>query len=54
VPLNINSDHPPKPGGFIKFETKITLKGTANHLVATVYDPVSGKLATAETDLVMP
>ncbi len=54
VPLNINSDHPPRPGGFIKFETKITLKGTANHLVATVYDPVSGKLATAETDLVMP
>jgi VWFA-related protein len=53
LPININSDHPAKPGGFIKFETKITLKGKANHLVATVYDPVSGKLATAETDLVM-
>jgi VWFA-related protein len=54
VPLDIKSDHPARPGGFIKYETKITLKGKANHLVATVYDPVSGKLATAETDLVMP
>ncbi len=54
VPLNIAADHPAKPGGFIKFETKVTLKGTANHLVATVYDPISGKLATAETDLTMP
>jgi VWFA-related protein len=54
VPLNITADHPAKAGGFIKFETKVTLKGTANHLVATVYDPISGKLATAETDLTMP
>jgi len=54
VPLNISADHPARPGGFIKFETKITLKGAANHLVATVYDPVSGKLATAETELTMP
>ena len=54
VPLNISSDHPPKPGGFIKYETKLTLKGKANRLVATVYDPVSGKLATAETSLALP
>ncbi|MFY9819837.1 MAG: VWA domain-containing protein [Thermoanaerobaculia bacterium] len=54
VPLDIKSDHPARPGGFIKFETKLTLKGDANHLVATVYDPVSGKVATAETDLSLP
>ncbi|HEX4964414.1 MAG TPA: VWA domain-containing protein [Thermoanaerobaculia bacterium] len=54
VPLDIASDKPAKPGGFIKYETKITLKGKANRLVATVYDPVSGKLATAETALTMP
>ena len=54
LPININSDHPARPGGFIKFETKVTLKGKANHLVATVYDPISGKLATAETDLALP
>jgi VWFA-related protein len=54
VPLNITADHPAKPGGFIKFETKLTLKGDANHLVAAVYDPVSGKVATAETDLTLP
>ena len=54
VPLDISSDHPPKPGGFIKYQTKLTLKGKANRLVATVYDPVSGKLATAETSLTLP
>jgi VWFA-related protein len=54
VPLDISSDHPAKPGGFIKYETKLTLKGKANRLVATVYDPVSGKLATAETSLTLP
>jgi VWFA-related protein len=54
VPLDITSDHPAKPGGFIKFETKLTLKGDANHLVATVYDPISGKVATAEADLTLP
>jgi VWFA-related protein len=55
VPLDIASDHPAVPGGFIKYETRITLKGGhANHLVATVYDPISGKLATAEADLKPP
>ncbi|HSS48809.1 MAG TPA: VWA domain-containing protein, partial [Thermoanaerobaculia bacterium] len=54
VPLNITADHPARPGAFIKFETKLTLKGDANHLVAAVYDPVSGKVATAETDLALP
>jgi VWFA-related protein len=54
VPLDITADHPAKPGGFIKFETKLTLKGDANHLVAAVYDPISGKVATAEADLTLP
>jgi VWFA-related protein len=54
VPLDIKSDHPARPGGFIKFETKLILKGSANHLVATVYDPISGKVATAEADLTLP
>jgi VWFA-related protein len=54
VPLDITADHPARPGGFIKYETKLTLKGDANHLVAAVYDPVSGKVATAETDLTLP
>jgi VWFA-related protein len=54
IPLDIASDKPAKPGGFIKYETTITLKGKANRLVATVYDPISGKIATAETSLTLP
>jgi hypothetical protein len=54
IPLDIKSDKPAKAGGFIKYETKVTLKGKANRLVATVYDPISGKIATAETSLTLP
>ena len=54
IPITLKSDQPPKPGGFVRYDTKITLRGGANHLVIALYDPLSGKLATAETDIVMP
>ncbi|HKV10801.1 MAG TPA: VWA domain-containing protein [Thermoanaerobaculia bacterium] len=48
IPLKLASDKPPKEGGFVRYDTKITLKGKAENLVLAVYDPVSGKLATAQ------
>lgn len=51
LPVNLTLPGPPKPGGFGKFETKVTLRGKATHMVVALYDPISGKLATAETDL---
>jgi VWFA-related protein len=47
VPLDLSSDHPPTPGKFVKYETKIILRGKAQQLVVAVYDPISGKLASA-------
>lgn len=47
VPLDLTSDHPPTPGKFVKYETKIILRGKAQQLVVAVYDPISGKLASA-------
>ncbi len=54
VPVTLKSDHPPSPGHFVRYDTKLTLRGKANHLVAAIYDPLSGKIATAETDLKRP
>lgn len=54
VPVDLSSTKAPKPGGFVKYETHLTVKGTASHLVMAVYDVVSGKLATAEADVPLP
>jgi VWFA-related protein len=54
VPVTLTSDHPPTPGKVVKYETKIKLNGKADHMVVAAYDPLSGKIATAETDLKLP
>jgi VWFA-related protein len=52
IPINLTSDKPPTPGKMVKYETKILLRrGKADQLVAAVYDPLSGKIATAEAKL---
>jgi VWFA-related protein len=54
VPVSLSSDHPPVAGKFVRYDTKIKLRGAANHLVVAVYDPLSGKIATAESDVQKP
>jgi VWFA-related protein len=54
VPVTLTSDHPPTPGKLVRYETKIKLRGTANHLVVAVYDPLNGKVASAQADLGKP
>ncbi len=54
VPVTLTSDHAPAPGKVVKYETKVKLRGKADHMVVAAYDPLSGKIATAETDLKMP
>ncbi|HEY0513042.1 MAG TPA: VWA domain-containing protein [Thermoanaerobaculia bacterium] len=54
LPVDLSSDHPPTPGKLVRYATKITLRGKANHLVVAVYDPLSGKIATAEADVKGP
>jgi VWFA-related protein len=51
VPVTLTSEHPPTPGKLVKYETKVKLRGKADHMVVAAYDPLSGKIATAETDL---
>ncbi len=54
VPVSLKSERPPTPGKVVRYETKITLRGGANHVVVAAYDPLSGKIATAEADVKTP
>jgi VWFA-related protein len=54
LPVSLKSERPPTPGKVVKYETKITLRGGANHIVVAAYDPLSGKIATAEADVKTP
>jgi len=51
LPVSLASDHPPAAGKVVKYTTSVTLHGKADHLVVAAYDPLSGKLASAETDV---
>lgn len=54
LPLTLASEKPPTPGKFVRYDTKLTFQGKASHVVVAVYDPLSGKVATAEADIVVP
>ena len=54
LPVSLASNHPPAAGKVVKYETKVTLHGKADHLVVAAYDPLSGKPASAETDIKAP
>jgi VWFA-related protein len=52
--LKLASSKPPADGQYVRYDTRITLNGKARHLVAAVYDPLSGKISTGEVDLPVP
>lgn len=51
IPLELASAKEPKAGGFVKYETKVTVKGKPKRLVLATYDPLSGKIATSEVEV---
>jgi VWFA-related protein len=54
VPVTLTSDHQPAPGKVVRYETRVKLLGKADHVVVAAYDPLSGKIATAEADVTAP
>jgi VWFA-related protein len=51
IPLTLSSPRPLKSGGFVRYDTKLKLQGNARRLVVAVYDPLSGKIATAQVEI---
>ena len=54
IPLRISSETAPKDGEYIRYDTKLKVRRIGQHLVAAIYDPLSGKISTAEADIVPP
>jgi len=54
VPLRLVSPRQPSATTKMRYETKISLRGRANRLVALIYDPLSGKIAAGRVDVAMP
>jgi VWFA-related protein len=54
IPLTITTETQPKPGSAVKYETKIRLRRLPHHLTLAIFDPQSGKILIAQTDVVPP
>ncbi|HYG64069.1 MAG TPA: VWA domain-containing protein [Thermoanaerobaculia bacterium] len=51
VPIRISTKDLPEAGKHVRYDTKIRLRRTGQHLVVSVFDPLSGKISTAEVDV---
>ncbi len=54
VPIRLVADKPPSesPGQYVRYDTTLRLRKISQHLIIAIYDPVGGKLTTAEADVV--
>jgi VWFA-related protein len=54
VPIRLVADKPPSesPGQYVRYDTTLRLRKISQHLILAIYDPVGGKLTTAEADVV--
>ncbi len=52
IPLHLTFDTPPPAGGgHIRYDTRLKLRRIEQRLIATLFDPLSGKITTAEVDV---
>jgi VWFA-related protein len=51
IPLTVSSEKQPEPGGYVKYETRLTLRRKGHHLTVAIFDPLSGRITTAEADV---
>jgi hypothetical protein len=54
IPVTLSGDAPPKAGTSIRYETKLRLRRVPHQLTLAVFDPLSGKVLTAQADVVPP
>lgn len=60
IPIRLTADkEPPRDGtgqqaGHVRYETRLRLRKIEQRLILAIFDPVSGKITTAEADVVPP
>ena len=52
IPLHLSFDTPPPAGGgHIRYDTRVKLRRIEQRLIATLFDPLSGKITSADIDV---
>ncbi len=51
VPLRMTLEQPPPPEAYLRYDTKIRLRRIEQHLIVAIFDPLSGRILTAEADV---
>ena len=56
IPIRLTTEkEPPKDtAGHVRYDTRLKLRKIGQHLILAIFDPVSGKITTAEADVVPP
>ncbi|HEX4961531.1 MAG TPA: VWA domain-containing protein [Thermoanaerobaculia bacterium] len=54
IPITLTTGAEPKAGTAVKYESKLRLRRLPHHLTLAIFDPQSGKILTAQTDVVPP
>jgi VWFA-related protein len=54
IPLALSAAEAPPQGSFVKYETKIKMRKLGHHMIVAIYDPLLGKITTAEADVRPP
>jgi len=54
IPFTLTTATQPKAGTAARYETKIKMRRMVHHLTVAVFDPQSGKILTAQTDVAPP
>jgi VWFA-related protein len=54
IPVTLTGAEAPKAGTFVRYDTRLKLKKLPHHLTLAIFDPLSGKILTGQTDVAPP
>jgi VWFA-related protein len=54
IPVTLTGAEAPKPGAYVRYDTRLKLRKQPHHLTLAIFDPLSGKILTAQADVAPP
>jgi VWFA-related protein len=51
LPIQLSSEKQPEKGKYVRYDTKLRLRRTQQHLTFAIFDPLSNRITTAEADV---
>jgi VWFA-related protein len=54
IPITLTGAEAPKAGMAVRYDTKLRLRKLPHHLTLAIFDPLSGKILTAQADVAPP